>query len=322
MNKVIYRTLIKAKNVRLLFKCLPLIFLVLVFCLALLVIRDYRHYRALFVVTDIPDTSKSSGADLSGRNNFNKNRSILDEGVFSSSGKLSRIDSSIKGYAPGPLLKKAVPDDNLLLMGTIMPGYAFFENKQSKRQELYREGEKIFDRGILLSVEKYSAQVDVGGSVFTYTMVSVERQSGAPVAMETTRRVYEKIVRDEAPKHPSRANENIAKRTGVDEWEVSSGAVDKIIKNVSSVMSHARLSTYMEEGVAKGYKINKIKASGVFSKVGLKNGDVILNVNGYEVTSMTNLVKLFAILKIKGKMDITINLIRAGKDRTLNYKMV
>ncbi len=91
---------------------------------------------------------------------------------------------------------------------------------------------------------------------------------------------------------------------------------------MSSAINHVKISVYEEEGTARGYRISKIKPSGVFSKIGLKNGDVLGSINGYGVTLTTDLMKIMALIKLKGGMDLTVDLIRAGKEKTLSYSVI
>ena len=73
-------------------------------------------------------------------------------------------------------------------------------------------------------------------------------------------------------------------------------------------------------GRAVGIRVGGCTCNNVAGQAGLKNGDVIQAVNGKPVKSVAGAVWLY--LRMKGKEDITLTVVRRGQEMSLNYKLV
>lgn len=67
----------------------------------------------------------------------------------------------------------------------------------------------------------------------------------------------------------------------------------------------------------KGFRISGIEKGSIYQKLGLKNGDVIKEVNGTEPASVEAFGSWLSKTKAGDKVDLTIE--RKGKARTLHY---
>ncbi len=75
-----------------------------------------------------------------------------------------------------------------------------------------------------------------------------------------------------------------------------------------------------DAGRAVGLRVGGFTCNNVAVQAGLKNGDVIQAVNGKPVKSLAGAVWLY--LRMKGKEDITLTVVRRGQEMSLNYKLV
>ncbi len=153
-----------------------LLLLLLISALLHMTIDDYRHYSSFNAVFEREATTASHAPGERVRS--------LDDSTFVMDGFkefiLARDEakpraSQMKSSAENAGVIPATPtlrDETLVLMGTVIPGFALFEYKPSMRQSIFREGDKIFNRGTLLSVDTLSARVSIEGAVFTYRMGS------------------------------------------------------------------------------------------------------------------------------------------------------
>ena len=91
--------------------------------------------------------------------------------------------------------------------------------------------------------------------------------------------------------------------------------VNKILENPSMLLTQINISPYTKDGGIVGYRVNWIARNSLFSKMGLKVGDVIVRVNG---ESVSNLDKLMAMYQSIDKMStVTVDIIRRGERKTI-----
>ena len=72
-------------------------------------------------------------------------------------------------------------------------------------------------------------------------------------------------------------------------------------------------------GKQRGFKLFSIKPKSVFSKIGLKNGDVLQTVNGYTLSSPDKILEVYG--KLKDSEQISIDVLRRGKARSFEYSI-
>ena len=236
---------------------------------------------------------------------------IVEGSLYGTPGKLTAI-APAKKVRKRTLVATARPpqmDKTISLKGTIVPGYAIFENKKKKEQELFKKGEEVFGKGRLVSVEESQAQILRNNNLYTYSLFSVD-ESAPPTstnrfAAKTTSRLPTVV----SAREPDKTK-----------WSFERNKVKTIIKDINTVLYDAKL-TLNETGDKKsaGYKVSQVTKKGVFQQGGVKNGDVIQKVNGLDVTSKMNWPKLFGQLKSKSKFKVDI--LRNGTPVTLQYKI-
>ncbi len=199
-----------------------LLLLLLISALLILAIDDYRHYSSFNSVFDSEDSSVSHAAGARFRP-LNNGPYVMDgfkefilarDVAKSPSAQVAITAKSGGATTVVPPLR----DETLVLRGTVIPGFALFEYKPSMRQSIFHEGDNIFNRGTLLSVDSLSARVDINGTVFTYKVGSSEtrthiQEKVAGVSGEALKQDMKKAHRG------GRGNDyaNLSKRTGVNE---------------------------------------------------------------------------------------------------------
>jgi type II secretion system protein C len=102
-------------------------------------------------------------------------------------------------------------------------------------------------------------------------------------------------------------------------YKIEREALESWFGNPACMMRQARIIPYMEEGKPIGFKLFAIRPNTFFSRLGLKNGDVILKLNGIALTSPDT--TLDAYQGLKEAKTVTMDILRRGKPRTLKYQM-
>ena len=82
--------------------------------------------------------------------------------------------------------------------------------------------------------------------------------------------------------------------------------LEKQLSNLNSIATQARIVPSFKNGVANGFKLFSIRPGSIYEKIGVKNGDVIRKLNGYEINSPDKALEVYAKLKEASKIDIEI----------------
>lgn len=242
---------------------------------------------------------------------FESYSAILEKGAFpSASRQLVKIDILDEGAtaASHPVLTE------LRLLGTYSGpvSFAVFEKTGSAEQDVFRSGQSVFNAGTLLAIEDGKAKLSAGGSEVTFTVFKEEVPSsisgmGEPVELPDT------PDGQAATGSGSRYTEKVAENT----WVIDQKAVEGSLNDMSRVMTDARLTPKASGGRVEGFLVTEIKPRGIFDAIGLKNGDVLTKINGYDIDSPEKAVQVLSALR--GQTNIDLDILRAGKPTSLHY---
>ena len=113
--------------------------------------------------------------------------------------------------------------------------------------------------------------------------------------------------------------------SGVVTVEVSEASVTHYLANLPELLRSARASPRYRDAefgrrVIDGFEVDQIKAAGVVEQMGLKNGDVVLDLNGQPLDSLESVVRLFG--QAQGMTQSRMTVLRNGQPMTfvLNRK--
>jgi general secretion pathway protein C len=96
------------------------------------------------------------------------------------------------------------------------------------------------------------------------------------------------------------------KKTGENEYEVPRGEIDKTLSNLNDVAMQARIVPAFKDGVAQGFKLFSIRPDSIYTKIGVQNGDVIKQINGYDLNSPEKALEIYSKLKEANRIDIVV----------------
>lgn len=102
-------------------------------------------------------------------------------------------------------------------------------------------------------------------------------------------------------------------------YAVEKDEIDRVMNNLSKVASQARLVPNFKDGKSNGFKIFSIRPGSIFGKLGLKNGDIIQKVNGYEMNSPDKALELYQ--KLKETSSLGVEIMRHGKTENINVSI-
>jgi general secretion pathway protein C len=102
-------------------------------------------------------------------------------------------------------------------------------------------------------------------------------------------------------------------------YHVDRSLVEKVLANPASVARGARIVPSIKDGKANGFKLYAIRPSSVYAKIGLKNGDTLHAINGYDLSTPDKALEVYT--KLREASNLTVSVTRRGKTETLNYSI-
>lgn len=263
----------------------------------LLVVRDLISMRQnIKLAGDIGPVSEKSSAHSprEALKPFQSYAQVVEQNVFGiQSGPLSRLE--------GKVSSSAQVSSDLKVLGIIAwPsgfGYAML-TMPGGGQDVFRTGQMIPQSGKLKRVKPHSVFIESGGKVVELPMVEdvTATSSRAP-----------------SPKQGA----DFAQKTSETGYTIDKEALRESIDNPKNLMTDARLVPNMEGGVQKGFILRELRQGGIYQKLGLQNGDVLMRVNEFAISDAESALQAFTAIKGLDRVDLDV--IRGGTRMTLTY---
>lgn len=276
-----------------------------VFPLSALLARDYLMYA--HSPAKIPAIA-SIGAKPPLETALQEYARIVESSVFpSTAAKLTQIEL----VEAGSELKQGVDLPSVLsevkLIGTFAggsAGFAVFEKTSGGNQEVFKTGETVFDAGTLKKVGTEDAVISVGAKEVTFTILKKD-----PLGIQMNHDTDS----SETPVsgHSKKITEN--------EWLIDRKAVLNSLDNMGQILTDARLTPRMSKGVIGGFMVTEIKQKSIFDSIGLKNGDILTRINGYDINSPEKAIQVLSGLK--GETSVDLDIVRSGQKLSFHYQI-
>ncbi len=101
-------------------------------------------------------------------------------------------------------------------------------------------------------------------------------------------------------------------------FAVERGVLDQAMGNLESLATQVRASPHKgPDGEVDGFRLSAIKQGSLFSKLGIKNGDIVHAVNGTPLTSTEGAMSAYGSLKNQGSFSFEIT--RRNQRMTMDY---
>ncbi len=194
---------------------------------------------------------------------------------------------------------------DILLLGTVSGpkelSYAIFADSKGK-QEIFKIGESVFGIGILKAVKEDRVLIKNDARVIEIP--------------------FEELKIKEIKKGDSEAmllNNFFARKIGSGHYVVDQNKIQQMIANPTQMMTDARLKPNVVNGKEEGFILSEVKPGGIYSALGLQNGDILLRINEYDISNPERALQAFTALR--GLDRIQLDLIRNGAKMTMTYQI-
>ncbi|MGD2125824.1 MAG: type II secretion system protein GspC [Desulfobacteraceae bacterium] len=112
---------------------------------------------------------------------------------------------------------------------------------------------------------------------------------------------------------PSRPSEPLAEGM----ITLNRSELESSLQNVNTLLSQVRIRPYFRDGKAEGLAIHRIRRGSIFSKLGLRNGDIVQGVDGRSIQSPADIISVYK--KLESGSPISLKIKRRGREKTLRY---
>lgn len=292
------------------FNLINIILLVLIIPAVSFAVRDYIVGRHRSGGAEPVRLAAPGAAKVPALNDYAR---ILESGAFPSPTKTltplgapERVD---RGPAPAARPSGA-GIQGLELIGTYVGprSFAVVYNSKDRTEESFHIGDDVFGAGTLKEVSSDHVSILSGGGVVTLSI----KEAAVPKAPPVGRSPQARAVRT-----PRNNGTRYSVKTGDNVWSIDRKAVLNALEDMSQVLSDARLTPIFTAGKPEGFRVTEIKPRGVFDAIGLKNGDILKRVNGYEMTTPERAIQVLTALK--GQRSIDLDVVRAGQRMSFHY---
>ncbi len=207
----------------------------------------------------------------------------------------------------------AAAPSSLDLIGTVSGALDYAVFLMGPKQEIYKANQMIPGVGYLKKIARNHVEIAglEGGNI--------------SVQLKDLAAIKDMGNRPQIPGNPGTAGAPQAgpqdgiKQTGSDSYIVDKGAMAAELNNPSRILGDARMLPNMVNGKQQGFVLNEVKPGGVFSNLGLRNGDVLLRVNNNDISGPGAALQAFTSLRGMDRVDLDV--MRGGQKLTLSYQI-
>lgn len=204
------------------------------------------------------------------------------------------------GVSSAPAGEEVKPksDVPLSLVGTFLDAgqpFAIIQDDKKKIQDIFTLKDNVFDVAKVVKINPDNVEIDREGKI----ELLVLDQGGDSNASSGS-----------GEGGSGAESANIA---------VDSKELDDALSNLPLLLTQARAVPYFKDGKSIGLRLFAIKTGSLFEKIGLKNGDILKDINGSSMSDITQAVKLFE--RLKEEKNISLTLERGKQDMVLNYNI-
>jgi len=186
----------------------------------------------------------------------------------------------------------------IALLGTVtgnpQNAVAVIEETDKKKQGLYKVGDSI-DNAIIKMIlrEKVVLRVEDRDEVLTMEEAAARRTEKEPQASRPRERGGTTIT-------------------------VSRSDIERSLQDMNKLLSEVRIRPHFSNGKPDGLALSRIKGGSIFSKLGLRNGDIVQGMNDSSIESPDDILELYK--KLKSGSEVELQIERKGQTENMKYR--
>ncbi len=228
---------------------------------------------------------------------------IIERNIFNSRAKGSPDPEGIKQTDNIP---REIGDLKIRLQGTIIGDgitpYAIIEEQEKKEQQLFRLNDAVVKDVRVVKIER------------NFIVVA---NNSAQKRLD----IYDSTASINENERPAMGSEGKGSTSSADSGKMilDKREITGVLENIPKFLTQARLVPNFTQGKADGFRVVSITPDSFYTKIGIKNGDVLQRINGMELKEPDSFFKVFQ--QLKDESSITLDLIRNNKKETFDYEI-
>ncbi len=228
---------------------------------------------------------------------------ILQRNIFDST-DLGAQSLAAAARPDRPTERTAAPRTDLTLLGTVAAG--------PDSLALIRSGRES-------AIYHLDEEVPGGGKVSEVTRIQVKIQN--PDGSVEVLQLFEPDTgRTSSPAPRAAAAPETAegiREVGENRWEIDRTEVEKARSNINELLKQARMEPNIVDGRTEGFVVRMIQRNSLLAKLGIRRGDVVMQVNGVELDSPEKALQIFQ--QLREARNISIGLTRNNEPMNFEY---
>jgi general secretion pathway protein C len=264
------------------------------------------HAKLRFVDTTSATVQRKPDENVDKKPTRDHYQPILDRNLFGSTTRsaASKAAEDIDALEPTTL--------KLALLGTVagtLPNaVAIIEETDKRRQGIYKVGDSV-QTAVVKNIlrEKVVLRVDERDEILT---MQDERPESKPAARRKERHSIRKREkrRMSAKSPPVRGGTITLRRADL----------QVMLKDINKLLSQVRIRPHFRNGQPDGLSVSNIKKGSLFTRMGLRSGDIVQKVNNRPMESADDMIDLYE--KLKAGDPVSLELKRRNRSKNLNYR--
>jgi general secretion pathway protein C len=192
---------------------------------------------------------------------------------------------------------------------------AVIEDAATHRQDLYRVGDQV--GGLRVAAIDWDRVLLAGTGGETTLELAPPPPDGVPAA--GAEGAPEQQAEQETPRGGVSAGDGRIRRTAENAWMVDRRELAGAVDNMSGLLTQLRAVAEVRDGRPAGFRLFQIRDGSLFSRLGLRDGDVVQRVNG---SAIADPAALLAFLKrLQTEPRVALDIVRRDAPRTLVYDL-
>lgn len=293
--------------IKILSHVLNIVFLTIAVYFAVAVGYSFLQVKLSTPISVMPGTAAASIATTPQKQPITFYQAVVDRNLFHTKADAEKTAEEKKDVAIETLEKTEL---RLKLWGTVATAgegaYAVIESEKERKQNLYRVGDTVETATVKLILrEKIIITVEGKDEI-----LEIEKPVAAPPGAQPSKL---------AAIAPSDARTPFSDALSKRRITITRQQVESAMSNIGQLMGEAKIEPNLTEGNPDGLLITNVKPNSMFRRMGLRNGDVIIGVDGRPIQSVEDALKLYENLKTSDSASIEIR--RRNRQQTIEYKI-
>ena len=192
----------------------------------------------------------------------------------------------------------------LKLWGTVISGdrdsYAVIEDPKERSQNLYKIDDQV-QNAVIKEIHREKVVLMVNGD---FEILEMQEMKSGPAVRRAGARKRE----TQREVQPTSSNVSLKREK-----------IENAVGNLNTLMKQVRIRPHFKDGQPDGLTISGVRSGSIFSDMGLRNGDVIVGVDGQKIESVDDALGLYQNLQSANNVQVQIR--RRGRLQNIDYQI-